>query len=104
MREEEHGGRSVRRSPAEDDDLGLYSRSLGIHGVTRRQAEVARLLSWHHTNVEMAELLGISVSAVKAHLERIFHKLRVGDRRAASVKVRRIVREYRDSPTRSRDL
>lgn len=55
---------------------GLGSRQLP----TDRQEQVARLIDAGHSNREIAEQLGISVSTVKAHVTSLLHKFGVKNR------------------------
>ena len=48
---------------------------------TDRQREVVRLIARGHSNVEIADLLGVSPRTVKAHSDAIRTKLRVPRRR-----------------------
>lgn len=53
-------------------------------GLTRREAEVLRWVAEGKTNGETAIILGLSPATVKTHLERIYGKLGVEGRHAAS--------------------
>jgi ATP/maltotriose-dependent transcriptional regulator MalT len=55
-------------------------------GLTRREAEVLGLLALGHSNADISRVLGISASAVKRNLERIYPKLGVTNRTAAAVR------------------
>ena len=56
--------------------------SLARLGLTRREAQVARLLARRASNPEIAEQLGISPHTVRHHAENVFSKLGVHSRRA----------------------
>lgn len=51
--------------------------------LTAREAEVLRLMADGRTNPEIAAELVLGVSTIKSHVNAIFAKLRVSDRRAA---------------------
>jgi len=48
------------------DDVELYRKALQPYGATPRQAEVAMHVTWHRTNSQIAEALGISVAGSQA--------------------------------------
>jgi DNA-binding CsgD family transcriptional regulator/tetratricopeptide (TPR) repeat protein len=56
----------------------------GVHGLTRREVEVLRLVAAGMTNRQIASALVISERTVARHLQNIFAKLRVSSRTAAS--------------------
>ena len=56
--------------------------SLARLGLTRREADVARLLARRATNKEIAAALGMSAHTVRHHAENVFVKLGVHSRRA----------------------
>jgi len=56
--------------------------TLGRFGLTRREAEIARLLARRATNREIAEQLDVSPHTVRHHLENIFAKLGIHSRRS----------------------
>jgi DNA-binding CsgD family transcriptional regulator len=58
--------------------------SLARLGLTRREAEVARLLARRATNREIAEALDMSPHTVRHHAENVFAKLGIHSRRAIS--------------------
>lgn len=66
---------------AEDQEVSL-APSLARLGLTRREAQVARLLARRATNREIAERLGMSPHTVRHHAENVFAKLGVHSRRA----------------------
>ena len=55
--------------------------SLGRLGLTRREAQIARLLAQRATNREIADQLDVSTHTVRHHVENIFAKLGVHSRR-----------------------
>ena len=55
--------------------------TLGRLGLTRREAQVARLLARRATNREIAEQLDVSPHTVRHHVENIFAKLGIHSRR-----------------------
>jgi len=65
--------------------------SLNNNGVTlpvklsRREAEVLRLVTDGYTNIQIAEVLDISAHTVKTHVNSLFNKLGVNDRTQAAV-------------------
>ena len=59
------------------DDL-----TLGRFGLTRREAQIARLLARRATNREIAEQLDVSAHTVRHHVENIFAKLGIHSRRS----------------------
>lgn len=54
--------------------------------LSRREAEVLHEVGKGRTNDEIAEALGISLSTVKTHLERVFRRLGVASRTAAALR------------------
>jgi DNA-binding NarL/FixJ family response regulator len=56
-----------------------------VEELTKREKKVLRLLMCGLQNIEIAKQLGISVHTVKAHIERIYYKLKVKNRVQASV-------------------
>ena len=56
--------------------------TLGRLGLTRREAQVARLLARRATNREIADELDVSPHTVRHHIESIFRKLGIQSRRA----------------------
>lgn len=58
-------------------------------GLTRRQAEVLRLLAQGKANKEIAADLGMRESTVRAHLTAIFRVLQVSNRTEAAIEARR---------------
>jgi DNA-binding CsgD family transcriptional regulator len=61
--------------------------SLRAAGLTRREAEVMRLVALGRSNQHVAAELGISDRTVGKHLEHSFRKLGVGDRSSAAGRV-----------------
>jgi DNA-binding CsgD family transcriptional regulator len=60
--------------------------SLGRFGLTKREAEITRLLARRATNREIAEQLDVSPHTVRHHVENIFAKLGVHSRRSIVAK------------------
>jgi DNA-binding CsgD family transcriptional regulator len=60
--------------------------TLAHFGLTRREAQIARLLARRATNREIAEQLDLSPHTVRHHVESIFAKLGVHSRRAVVVR------------------
>lgn len=54
-----------------------------------RELEVLRLIADGYSNKEIAQVLSISVSTVKTHVEEVLHKLSASDRTQAAVKALR---------------
>lgn len=54
--------------------------SCHIHSLTPREVEVLRLLARNSSNLEIAQILGISHSTVNFHIRNIRRKLRVRSR------------------------
>ena len=66
---------------AHDREL-VAELSLAGFGLTRREAQIARLLARRATNREIAEQLDVSRHTVRHHVENIFAKLGVHSRRS----------------------
>lgn len=78
------------RGPDEPDALLLEQRAepLGVEqvqalGLTRRQAEVLRLVALRSSTEEVAAALRISTATVRKHLEHVYDRLGVSSRAAA---------------------
>ena len=56
--------------------------TLGRLGLTRREAQIARLLARRATNREIAEQLEVSPHTVRHHVENVFVKLGIHSRRS----------------------
>jgi DNA-binding CsgD family transcriptional regulator/PAS domain-containing protein len=63
----------------------------GTLGLTRREAEVARLLAERLSNAEVAAALGVSAHTARHHTERVMHKLGVGTRAEVAARLRAVV-------------
>ncbi len=53
--------------------------------LSRRETDVLRLISEGYTNVQISELLFLSINTIKSHVNHIFNKLGVSDRTQAAV-------------------
>jgi len=58
--------------------------------LSKKEFEVAQLVSDGHTNIEIADTLNIAERTVKSHLTSIFEKLQVKDRLALALLVKNI--------------
>ncbi len=54
--------------------------------LTNREQDVLRLIALGHTNREIADMLFLTVSTVKTHVEHVIRKLDVSDRTQAAVR------------------
>ena len=84
LRLEREGGRLVVSSPLPnvlllEEDAASYGRV----GLTRREWEVLEAVASGKKNAEVAELLWVSPSTVRKHLEHAYEKLGVHTRTAA---------------------
>ncbi|HEX7610900.1 MAG TPA: helix-turn-helix transcriptional regulator [Solirubrobacteraceae bacterium] len=70
-----------------DNDAAPALDALHAAGLTRREAEVVRLVALGRSNQHVAVELGISDRTVGKHLEHSFRKLGVGDRSSAAGRV-----------------
>jgi len=61
--------------------------------LTKREADVARIVALGSSNKEIARMLNISERTVKAHLGAIFDKLKVRDRLQLTLRVNGIVKK-----------
>lgn len=59
-------------------------RAPGAPLLTKREAEVLVLVAEGHSNVELAEMLGVALQTVKYHLSNIYRKLGVANRTQAT--------------------
>ena len=59
---------------------GWSTNSVGDQTLTRREAEVAGLVSQGHANKIIAGQLGVVEGTVKIHLHNIYRKLRISNR------------------------
>lgn len=56
--------------------------------LTVREQEILQLIAGHHTNLEIAQRLGLSPKTVRNHVSNIFSKLQVADRAQAIIRAR----------------
>jgi len=66
---------------------------------TERQRQVIRLIAQGHSNLEIAELLGVSPRTAKAHSDVLRTKLHVGRRRQLPAAFREATGEDPHAPT-----
>ncbi len=108
---------AVRNGTFTDDHrdlLGLLARPLSVavcdpaptlgsptFGLTPREREVLGLIVEGHTNPQIAQMLTISRSTVRRHVEHVLRKLDVASRTAAAVKASRYDLVRTDSRARS---
>ena len=78
------GARAEVRGPATADDSGLSS-------LTKRELEIAELITDRMTNPQIAEKLFLSKKTIETHIRNVFHKLGVSSR----VEVARVVEHER---------
>ena len=57
-------------------------------GLTRREADVARLLAQRLSNAEVAAALSVSAHTARHHTERVMHKLGVSTRAEVATRLR----------------
>jgi DNA-binding CsgD family transcriptional regulator len=65
-------------------DLHNHDVTLSVK-LSRREADVLRLVTEGYTNIQIAEVLDISAHTVKSHVNSLFNKLGVNDRTQAAV-------------------
>jgi len=66
--------------------IAAPERAALLNLLTPRELQVFKLLPSGMTNAEMGRELGIATGTVKVHVERILHKLDLGDRTQAAVR------------------
>ena len=71
---------------SQDQEVATAPSLRGL-GLTKREAQVARLLARRATNREIAEHLAMSTHTVRHHTENIFAKLGVHSRRDIRVQL-----------------
>jgi DNA-binding CsgD family transcriptional regulator len=74
-------GGQVSRLPSRNEAAPNLAEAL-----TWRELDVLQLMAEHHTNKEIARLLGIAGETVKRHAANIYGKLDVKGRRDASIR------------------
>jgi DNA-binding CsgD family transcriptional regulator len=85
-------GRELQVHPFEHAATGpglwLFERTVAApaHELSARESEVLDWLSAGKTNAEIGTILGISVHTVKRHVEKVFQKLEVPNRAAATAR------------------
>ncbi len=81
----------LRRALAEHGDDAEFVAALREHGLTRREAEVVRLVALGRSNGYVAGELGVSDRTVAKHLEHAFRKLDARTRSQASTRAWELV-------------
>ena len=61
-----------------------------IEPLTRRELEILTLLDANRSNQEIAQNLAVALTTVKWHVQQIYHKLGVENRRQAVAKAKEI--------------
>jgi len=79
-----------------------WRRLVGQFRLSRRQAEVARLICRGLRNVEIADRLNRSVDVVRLHVKQLLKKLDARDRTAAVLRLIHADRKEDDGPLPSR--
>ncbi len=75
----------AERGPGEPEPAAPpRGRSKRSDGLSAREAEVLSLLTWGHTNLEIADQLVVSVHTVERHLQNAYRKLGVRNRADAA--------------------
>jgi DNA-binding NarL/FixJ family response regulator len=74
----------VAPSPVAQQPWGSQVEEAIPAGVTRREAEILRLVAEGHSNADVARMLWIAEQTVKFHLSNIYRKLNVSNRTEAS--------------------
>ena len=74
----------VAASPSGAAPCGPHRSRGDARAVTRREAEILRLVAEGHSNADVARMLWIAEQTVKFHLSNIYRKLNVSNRTEAS--------------------
>ena len=56
------------------------------YDLTTREAQILKLVTQGYSNLEIANMLSVSINTIKAHIANIFQKLEVDDRLQAALK------------------
>ncbi len=89
----------LRRALAEQGDHAEFVAALCGQGLTRREAEVVRLVALGRSNQHVADELGVSDRTVGKHLEHAFRKLGVRTRSQAATRAWALTRSaHTDGP------
>jgi len=90
--------RSAERKDKDVDGVGEPRRASGapyrVHKLTRSERRVLSLVAQGLPNKEVADKLFVSVNTVKTHLQHIFKKLGVTNRRDAARAYKDVLRRY----------
>ena len=68
------------------DGFENYQLNYLQKALSKREIQVLKLMSEGKSNPQIAKILKISLNTVKAHTEKVYDKLDVGNRAQASVK------------------
>ena len=78
VREIASGGRYIP-----EDIQRIFDMRQGVKSLSAREISIIQLAAKGFSNLEVAEMLGISVNSVKTHFRHIFEKMDVSDRTEA---------------------
>ncbi len=73
--------KATTKSPAE-----IYAENHKAYDLTAREAQILKLMTEGYSNMEIAQILVISINTTKAHVANILQKLEVDDRLQAAIK------------------
>jgi DNA-binding CsgD family transcriptional regulator len=76
---------AFRSAAAAPDKLPAAQAEAAVQQLTRREREIAELVSLGRSNREIAELLSVTLRTVESHLEHVFRKLTIKSRAELAV-------------------